>query len=201
MSRSQVIEDRVLALKNKFSKKNFDFVFEKTKFIYINVVTKFFKTRKDNIYEVIAEAESFVWQTILNYDPSKKASFTTYLYSSTFWSLNTNYSRKKRKEALYSNISEESVFLSESEEAITQFFEQEEKDKKKFLIEKVKYFAIKYSDKRIEKILDIRYGKYQDKVTPFAEIAKEMGTTHQTIFNIFTKFCLLIKEELKSNYA
>ena len=59
----------------------------------------------------------------------------------------------------------------------------------------------KEKDKRVKKIIDIRYNTTNNKLVPWRVVAKELDMSIQGCINIHNKFITKVKNELNKNHV
>ena len=136
---------------------------------------------------MVGEKDSTIYSAALNYDPTRKTKFSTHLANQTKWKcLNILNKKKKNKEFQLdenSNYSEPfcDSFLREidKEEAFSFFNKCLKKEK----------------DERVKKIIDLRYGVDNNKLTPWRKIAEELDMSIQGCINSHNRFINKVKKE------
>ena len=141
--------------------------------------------------QLVGEKDSTIYSAALNYDPTRKTKFSTHLANQTKWKcLNILNKKKKNREfQLDDNINYDEPFSDgfsreiDKEEAFSLFNKCLKKEK----------------DERVKKIIDIRYGVDNNKLTPWRKIAEELDMSIQGCINIHNKFINKVKKE--GNYV
>ena len=141
--------------------------------------------------QIVGEKSSMIYSSALKYDPSRNAKFSTYLANQTKWKcLNILNKKKKTKEFF---IDDESNYI---EPACDSFLGEIDREEALNLFKKC---LEKEKDGRVKKIVDMRYGSDNNKLTPWKLIAKELDMSIQGCINIHNKFINKVKEE--GNYV
>lgn len=201
------IDKLVLKIKKQFDERDFNKILSSTKKIYFNRIESYFSRKRflslSEKRNLKRDYKLFIYNAIINYKPERKSRFTTYLYNATNYMLYTmgtkEYLEEKKKKlpysALYATKSEQDSFF----EIIYANEKNEDYDILKDIVNKC---LDKFPDKRIKKILDIRFNKYKNKNALWKEVSKEVGCTHQYCHFLLSKFFKLLKKELdKNNYV
>lgn len=140
---------------------------------------------------LVGEKDSTIYSAALNYDPTRKTKFSTHLANQTKWKcLNILNKKKKNKEF---QLDENSNY----DEPFSDGFSRE--------IDKEEAFSLfnkclkKEKDERVKKIVDLRYGVDNNKLTPWRKIAEELDMSIQGCINIHNRFINKVKKE--GNYV
>jgi RNA polymerase sigma factor (sigma-70 family) len=157
--------------------------------IYIDMVNK---TVSDscsfmNKKEILLDKDYYIYSAALNFQPSKNTKFSTYLANDTRWRCLNMFNKNKKmiQEPLDDTIKEK----SSSEDFLSDLQQQE-------LINKILDLASKNPDKRIKKILDMRYCFGYTKTHSWKEISKVLNMSIQGCIDIHNKFIQKIKKEI-----
>jgi DNA-directed RNA polymerase specialized sigma subunit len=142
--------------------------------------------------DLIEDKNFSIYKAILAFNPDKKAKFSTYLGNETRWKCLNLFNRgiKYKYEDIenYKDVS---------------FFSENHKVKdicKNEILDKIFYLAEKHSDKRILKIMKLRYSIGDgNKPMPWRKISKQISISIQGCINIHNKFIEEIKKEI--NYV
>jgi hypothetical protein len=133
-----------------------------------------------------------IYKAILNFDPNKKAKFSTYLGNETRWKCLNLFNRGIKYQ--YNDIEEykeDSRFIENDK--INEISSNE-------ILNKIFEIAKNNSDKRIYKILSLRYKIGNgNKTMSWKKIAKEIDISIQGCINIHNKFLEEVKKEI--NYV
>jgi hypothetical protein len=190
----------VLKLKNEFDEKKFNIIIENTKRIYFKRIESYFRRKnflseleKDNLKD---EYKSFIYNAIYTYDSSKMTSFTTYLHNLTNYTLYTLYTvefKEERKKNAEWFIAYEGK-INDGDNLLNQLYKKEEYF---FVKEILKNCLDKFHDKRIKKILDIRFNTYEYKNAPWKEVSEKIGCSKQYCHFLLEQFFNRLRIELK----
>ena len=141
--------------------------------------------------QLVGEKDSTIYSAALNYDPTRKTKFSTHLANQTKWKcLNILNKKKNRKEF---SIDESNNY---TEPFCESFIREIDKDEAFSLFQNC---LKKEKDERVKKIIDIRYGVDNNKLTPWRKIAEELDMSIQGCINIHNKFINKVKKE--GNYV
>ena len=159
--------------------------------IYIDIVNKTvsdsceFMNKKD----ILSDKDFSIYSAALKYEPCRNTKFSTYLANETRWRCLNIYNKNKK-------MIEEPLDDSIKEKASTEDFLSD--IQKKEIIEKIIGFAKNSTDKRIKKILDMRYCFGYNKAHSWKEISEELKMSIQGCIDIHNKFVQKIKKEINS---
>jgi|TARA_R110000824_G_scaffold14431_1_gene61410 DNA-directed RNA polymerase specialized sigma subunit len=159
--------------------------------IYANMVDKY--TGQKSLLDkstFLGDKDLEIYKAALNYDPTRKTKFSTYLANETKWKcLNAiNYLKRKNEtplEACHCDQMRTEDFISTIEKS-----EAWEIFNKVLNVE---------SDERVRKLLDIRYNTDNNKLIPWRVVSKKLGLSIQGCINLHTKFINKVKKEI--NYV
>ena len=162
--------------------------------IYIYIVDKYTKHNGQAINRdsILDDKDYTIYQSALSYNPDKNSKFSTFLANQTKWKcLNAIYDLKSRKlsslDKIYSKVSEEDdshVMLSKME-AYDIFNDMLEKER----------------DKRVKKIIDIRYNTTNNRLVPWRKASEELKLSIQGCINIHNRFIKKVKDKFDNNYV
>jgi RNA polymerase sigma factor (sigma-70 family) len=142
--------------------------------------------------DLIEDKVISIYKAILNFDPNKKAKFSTYLGNETRWKCLNLFNRGIKYQ--YNDIEdykEDSRFIENDK--INDISSNE-------ILNKIFEIAKNNSDKRIYKILSLRYKIGNgNKTMSWKKIAKEIDISIQGCINIHNKFLEEVKKEI--NYV
>ena len=141
--------------------------------------------------QIVGEKESTIYSAAVNYDPDKKTKFSTHLANQTKWKCLNLLNKKKRSRELF--IDDENTYIAPSCDS---FIGEIDKDEALSLF---KGCLDKEKDERVQKIVDMRYGGPNNKLTPWRFIAEELDMSIQGCINIHNKFINKVKQE--GNYV
>ena len=158
--------------------------------IYIDTVNKIVPNDSHTVdkEEVLMDKDSSIYSAAIKYDPSKNTKFSTYLAYETKWKcLNLcNKNKNFPKDPLDDN-------LTQSPDHRDFVMEIEAKE----IIDCIKTRVEQCDDKRVKKIIDMRYFNGYNKPTTWKIIAKELNMSIQGCINIHDQFISETKKELK----
>ena len=165
--------------------------------VYQYVVDKFSKSPNAIIdRDFFLEDKQFViYESALQYDPSKNTKFSTFLANKTRWKcLNAISKDKKYKpvslEVLKDIKNDQNCLDNPSNfalaaEAIDIFNKMLDNEE----------------DERIKKIIDIRYNTSNNKLTPWRKAAEELGLSIQWVITIHNRFINKVKKQIQKDYV
>jgi len=140
---------------------------------------------------LVGEKDSTIYSAALNYDPTRKTKFSTHLANQTKWKCLNILNKKKKNREL--QLDENSNY---SEPFCDSFLREIDKEEAFSLFNKC---LKKEKDERVKKIIDLRYGVDNNKLTPWKNIAKELDMSIQGCINIHNRFINKVKKE--GNYV
>jgi len=140
---------------------------------------------------LVGEKDSTIYDSALNYDPNRNTKFSTHLANQTKWKcLNLLNKKKKNKEVF---IDDDSNYIEPSCESFIYDINKGE------ALSVFKKCLKNEKDERVKKIVDMRYGTVNNKLTPWRFIAQELEMSIQGCINIHNKFINKVKKE--GNYV
>ena len=140
---------------------------------------------------LVGEKDSTIYSAALNYDPTRKTKFSTHLANQTKWKcLNILNKKKKNKELQLDDNSNYDEPFSDG------FLREIDKGEAFSLFNKC---LKKEKDERVKKIIDLRYGVDNNKLTPWRKIAEKLDMSIQGCINIHNRFINKVKKE--GNYV
>jgi DNA-directed RNA polymerase specialized sigma subunit len=139
--------------------------------------------------EVLEEKDFYIYTAVLKYDPSYNTKFSTHLANETRWRCLNLYNKNKKfqKEPLEDQLKD----IEDPNFFLDQVLIQEDALKLSKITEKQK-------DKRIKKIIDMRYGLCYNDSHSWREIAEVLNISVQGCIDIHDKFLKKLKKELKN---
>ena len=140
---------------------------------------------------LVGEKDSTIYSAALNYDPTRKTKFSTHLANQTKWKCLNILNKKKKNREL--QLDENNNY---SEPFCDSFLREIDKEEAFSLFNKC---LKKEKDERVKKIIDLRYGVDNNKLTPWKNIAKELDMSIQGCINIHNRFINKVKKE--GNYV
>lgn len=159
--------------------------------IYMNIVNRIISDSCDfiNKADVIADKDYTIYNAALKFNPDLNVKFPTYLGNETRWKcLNLYNKNKKRKE--------DPLEYSENDKEISSNFVIDLENNE--ILKKIYELANSHEDKRVKKILDMRYGSDYNKLTPWNSISKSLKMSIQGCINIHNKFIEQTKKEIEN---
>ena len=162
--------------------------------IYVYIVDQFSKNKNSllNRDYILEEKDYTIYKSAIEYKPEKNSKFSTFLANQTKWKcLNAINDSNKRKETgidqLYNmpcqtESSYDSLVRNESFDIFYEMLNEEE-------------------DKRVKKILDMRYNTNNNRLVPWREVASEMNLSIQGCINIHNRFINKVKNKIDKNYV
>jgi DNA-directed RNA polymerase specialized sigma24 family protein len=162
--------------------------------IYVYVVDQFTKSPNSIIDRdtIMQEKDLAIYAAALNYNPNCKSKFSTYLANEAKWKCLNAISKAKRKRE--TSLEELKNDLSSDDDSCQQLIRVESFNFFKNMLNKEK-------DKRVKKIIDIRYNTTNNKLVPWRVVAKELDMSIQGCINIHNKFINKVKIELNKNHV
>lgn len=158
--------------------------------IYTTMVSRFASGKSTVLdKDLIMDDKDFtIYSSALKFDPAKETKFSTYLANEVKWKcLNAINKINKRKE---SSLEDEDNFLEPScDDFIGGLFQEE-------ALKSFQELLSKENDKRIKKIIDMRYNSDNNKLTSWKVIASDLHMSIQGCINIHNKFINKHKKEL-----
>ena len=141
--------------------------------------------------QIVEDEILTIYDSALNYDPNRNTKFSTHLANQTKWKC-LNALNKKRKCKEYF-IDDENSYVEPHCES---FIPEINKDETMALFQECLKTE---SDERVKKIVDMRYGSSNNKLTPWRTIAESLDLSIQGCINIHNKFINKAKTEI--NYV
>jgi len=141
--------------------------------------------------QLVGEKDSTIYSAALNYDPTRKTKFSTHLANQTKWKCLNILNKKKKNKEVY--IDGASNYIEPSCDSFVREIDKEEA----FLL--FKKCLKKEKDARVKKIIDLRYGVDNNKLTPWRKIAEDLDMSIQGCINIHNRFINKVKKE--GNYV
>ena len=140
---------------------------------------------------IVEEKDLTIYDSAKNYDPDRNTKFSTHLANQTKWKCLNALNRSKKNREYF--IDDENSYI---EPFCDSFVKEINKEEALCLFEKC---LDKEEDERVKKIVDMRYGTKDNKVTPWRFIAEELDLSIQGCINIHNKFINKVKKE--GNYV
>ena len=140
---------------------------------------------------LIEEKDSTIYNSALNYDPNRNTKFSTHLANQTKWKCLNVLNKKKKNREIF--IDDDKTFIEPSCES---FIKSIHKGEAMIVFEKC---LEKEEDERVKKIVDMRYGGDNNKLTPWRFIAEKLEMSIQGCINVHNRFINKVKKE--GNYV
>ena len=140
---------------------------------------------------LVGEKDSTIYDSALNYDPNRNTKFSTHLANQTKWKCLNLLNKKKKNREVF--IDDENNYIEPSCES---FIKDINKGEAMNVFRKC---LKKEKDERVEKIIDMRYGSGNNKLTPWRSIAEELEMSIQGCINVHNRFINKVKKE--GNYV
>lgn len=157
--------------------------------IYIDIVNRTVSDSCEfmNKKEILSDKDYYIYSAALKFQPDRNTKFSTYLANETRWRCLNMFNKNKKmiEEPLDDSIKEK----SSSEDFLSNLQQQE-------LIDRIIDLAKKNPDKRIKKIIDMRYCFGYTKAHSWKEISKKLNMSIQGCIDIHNKFIQKIKKEI-----
>jgi len=160
--------------------------------VYHGMVDRFLSGHK-NIEDrdnILQEKEFTIYSSVLKYDPSRGAKFTTYLANEAKWKCLNVLTRNKK----FQKCSLDDMIKQPQYEGGFKVHENHE------IFSLFQKFLDKEKDKRVKKIIDMRYNGVSNKLTPWRKIAKYLGMSIQGVINIHNRYLSKFQKE-SENYV
>ena len=141
--------------------------------------------------QLVGEKDSTIYSSALNYDPTRKTKFSTHLANQTKWKCLNILNKKKRAKEFF--IDDSNNYIEPSCESFIKDIDKQE------ALSLFKSCLEEEKDERVKKIIDMRYGGGNNRVTPWRFIAEELNLSIQGCINIHNRFITKIKKE--GNYV
>jgi len=157
--------------------------------IYTSMVDRFASGKTILDKDLIMDDKDFtIYASALKFDSSRETKFSTHLANEVKWKcLNAINKIKKRKEF---SIEDESNYIEPScDDFISSINEKE-------TLRNFQNLLDKENDKRVKKIIDMRYNSVNNKLTSWKIIASDLQMSIQGCINIHNKFINKHKKEL-----
>jgi len=146
-----------------------------------------------HIEDITSEKDYLIYKSALSFNPTKKTKFSTWLGNQVrYFCLN---SMNKNN-------------LIATEDSQIDFFMHKDLDDlpRESISEQMNYIenlVNQSKDKRIKRIIEIRYFSNPNKKTPWNKVAKEIGVSTQTAINLHNKALKMIRKKMtnQNTYA
>ena len=141
--------------------------------------------------QMVNEKDATIYSAAMNYDPNRKTKFSTHLANQTKWKCLNLLNKNKRMKQFFID-EDENHFQPSCESLIADLTRGEVSSVFETCLKKEK-------DERVKKIVDMRYGAGNNKLTPWRHIAEELNMSIQGCINVHNKFINKVKKE--GNYV
>ena len=160
--------------------------------IYVYIVDKYTKSKNSKINRstILEDKDYTIYKSALDYDPTRNSKFSTFLANQTKWKCLNAINDFTNKNFIniddFYGIRESSYDLIED-------------------INRIEAFDIfnncleVESDKRVKKIIDIRYNTTNNRLVPWREVSNKLGLSIQGCINIHNRFIEKVKNKLENN--
>tara|TARA_A200000159_G_scaffold122466_1_gene116912 strand:- start:3088 stop:3657 length:570 start_codon:yes stop_codon:yes gene_type:complete len=167
-------------------------IIERHSGIYHDMVDRFLSGSRNTAERdsLLEDKEFTIYNSVMKYDSSRGAKFATYLANEAKWKCLNTLTRNKK----FQKCSLEDILKQPQSEGDLEVHENYE------VFSLFKSFLQKEKDKRMEKIIDMRYNGVSNKLTPWRKIAKSLDMSIQGVINIHNR-CLLKFKKQSENYV
>ena len=141
--------------------------------------------------QLVGEKDSTIYSAALNYDPTRNTKFSTHLANQTKWKCLNILNKKKKNREIF--IDDESTYIEPSCDSFIRDINKGE------AMKVFKECLDTERDERVKKIVDMRYGAGNNRLTPWRFIAKELDMSIQGCINVHNRFINKVKKE--GNYV
>ena len=155
-------------------------------------MVNYFMSHPQNVFDknqIVGEKDSTIYSAALNYNPDKNTKFSTHLANQTKWKCLNILNKKKKNREIF--IDDENTYIEPQCESFIYDINKDE------ALSVFKSCLEEEKDERVKKIVDMRYGGVNNKLTPWRFIAKELDMSIQGCINIHNKFINKVKKEGK----
>lgn len=161
--------------------------------IYVYIVDQYSRNERIrmNKKSILDEKDYMIYKSALDYDPGRNSKFSTFLANQTKWKCLNEINRKEKRDLPLDKIN---TNLSDDQDSFTKLSKIEAFDIFNSMLREEK-------DKRVKKIIDIRYNTSNNKLVPWKVAAKELKLSIQGCINIHDKFIEKVKDTLDENYV
>lgn len=161
--------------------------------IYIYIVDQYTKNENLNINKksMLEDKDYVIYKSALDYDPQRNSKFSTFLANQTKWKCLNEINKKESRNVPLEKIH---VDLSDNEDSLSKLSKIEAFDIFNSMLMQEK-------DKRVKKIIDIRYNTSNTKLVPWKIAARKLNLSIQGCINIHDRFIEKVKNKLDENYV
>ena len=140
--------------------------------------------------QMVNEKDATIYSAAMNYDPNRKTKFSTHLANQTKWKCLNLLNKNKRMKQFFID-EDENHFEPSCESFIADLTRGE-------VLSVFKTCLKKEKDERVKKIVDVRYGRTDNKLTPWRVISEELKMSIQGCINIHNRFIEKVKRHIKN---
>ena len=140
--------------------------------------------------QMVNEKDATIYSAAMNYDPNRKTKFSTHLANQTKWKCLNLLNKNKRMKQFFID-EDENHFEPSCESFIADLTRGE-------VLSVFKTCLKKEKDERVKKIVDVRYGRADNKLTPWRVISEELEMSIQGCINIHNRFIEKVKRHIKN---
>ena len=140
--------------------------------------------------QMVNEKDATIYSAAMNYDPNRKTKFSTHLANQTKWKCLNLLNKNKRMKQFFID-EDENHFEPSCESFIADLTRGE-------VLSVFKTCLKKEKDERVKKIVDVRYGRADNKLTPWRVISEELEMSIQGCINIHNRFIEKVKRYIKN---
>ena len=140
--------------------------------------------------QMVNEKDATIYSAAMNYDPNRKTKFSTHLANQTKWKCLNLLNKNKRMKQFFID-EDENHFEPSCESFIADLTRGEVLSVFKTCLKKEKH-------ERVKKIVDVRYGRTDNKLTPWRVISEELEMSIQGCINIHNRFIEKVKRHIKN---
>ena len=142
-----------------------------------------------HIEDVTSEKDYLIYKSAISFNPTKKTKFSTWLGNQMrYYCLNC----MNKNNLMATEDSQIEYFMHKDLDDLPRESVEEQMDY-------VNNLLSQSSDKRIKKILEIRYFKNPNKKTPWNKVANEIGVSTQTAINLHNKAIKMLRGKMNNN--
>ena len=140
--------------------------------------------------QMVNEKDATIYSAAMNYDPNRKTKFSTHLANQTKWKCLNLLNKNKRMKQFFID-EDENHFEPSCESFIADLTRGE-------VLSVFETCLKKEKDERVKKIVDVRYGRTDNKLTPWRVISEELEMSIQGCINIHNRFIEKVKRYIKN---
>lgn len=175
--------------------------------VYQYVIDKFAKSPSSVLDKslFIDDKNYVIYESVLEYDPNRNSKFSTFLANKAKWKCLTALNKHKKFKSVSIDNPESSCKnskeLNESKRLLNNSGSPLEFISNMEIFDFFYDMLNKENDKRLEKIIDIRYNTYTNKLAPWRESAEKLGLSIQWVIVIHNRFIKKVKQQLEKDYV